>query len=340
MREFVPRVDLVRSLHAQFIENERESEYYEAPHRGHRLWPTEASVLWHAPDGTPILEGACRRKVVYRLRDTPRERTIKPELTLKWRCGDWFEEHCLKASRARGDLARAKVRIFDTSTCSLPISGEIDAVNWINIDDETIYYPVDYKTAGEYWASSEILGNKSKLGKPKVENLLQLMVYLDHDPRFPWGLLVYGIRDGWGMAQFQVELVNNPTNGTRCAKVNGVLYPQYTMESIIERYRQICLYMDQNLLPIRDFDLHYTPQRAKALFDLGRLAKGKWENIQKGERFYKNVPIGDWQCSYCDYAQRCKEDGPGVEVCSEEKQSDLLEQLHLMVQQQDPPPSS
>lgn len=320
------RVDVVGRLHQQILLEEQSP--FQALSRGPRLWPTEASVQWTASNGALITEGQCRRAVFYRLKEYEKELDYRADAVLKWRCGDWFEEFCLHHARPSGDLAASKVRIFDTTSLPLPISGELDGVNWIRIGDRQHFYLIDYKTAGGYYAKKDLFGNKSHKASPKIDNLLQMLVYLHHDRRLEWGYLVYGIRDDWAMTQFEIMVVKDEQTGLDVASIDGELYPQYNIQEIFRRYREICDSYEHNILPPRDYDLHYTPDRAKALFDVGQCSKTKLDAVLAGKKTGSTgAPLGDWRCSYCDYKIQCwQRDGEGREV-KDYKDDSLLDSL-------------
>tara|TARA_Y100001973_G_C5178800_1_gene323615 strand:+ start:898 stop:1821 length:924 start_codon:yes stop_codon:yes gene_type:complete len=300
------KVDLLTELDNQLVSKKDVGRLYRSPRDKPHLWPTESSVQWEASNGLVITEGSCSRAVWYRINGFPVTDEPIPRMHWVWKAGQDWEDHCNQLSADRGILAAKSIKIQDTSL-PLTISGEIDGVNFY-LDSENIkhFYVIDYKsTGGSYYNTVKLMGNSRHNPFPKVENLLQLMVYLHRDPRLEFGMLVYLIRDKMDRTQFEIELITDD-DGLVFARVNGKNYPKYSVNEIYRRYARICDYYDREELPPRDYDFEYTDSKAKMLHDVGELSKSALQKHLSGKAKDRQ---GHWRCSYCNFRQQCELDG-------------------------------
>lgn len=247
-----------------------------------------------------ITDGKCHRAVYYRITGVPSEREIEPKGRHIFATGFDWEDRCVEATEKAGVLSGKGVRVQDDSL-PLRISGEIDAVNWYKDGDETKYYVIDYKSTGGYHNSSSLIGNTKKDPFPKVQNLLQLLVYMKMDPRFEFGMLAYLVRDFQDTTQFQIDLTEE--DGITYPVINGVIDRRYSLNEIYRRYAVICDYYERQVLPPRDKTPLYTAELAQAKFDLGLFGKTNLEKVKKGKA------VGDSDCTYCDFYETCQQDG-------------------------------
>ena len=301
MSNFKLKVDLLKILDDELIK-QNSKERYRPPRRVPTIWPTEASVQWRAENGALITEGACHRAVYYRLTGAEKTEEVVPRMHWVWQTGNWWEDECNRLGKKSDILVANSVRFFDYSV-PLPVSGEMDAVYKVPDDPGDSLFVVDYKsTGGSYYGNVKLLGNRSTKPFPKVEALLQLMVYLKQDTRLAFGMLLYLVRDKMERTQFHIELEEDEQLGARIAKVNGKTYPQYSLEEIYRRYEILCDYYMRKELPPRDYDYVYSMERAQELFDVGQITKTAKADVEKGK------DRGDWRCSYCNYRTKCLAD--------------------------------
>jgi hypothetical protein len=301
------RVDLLAELDDQLVSMNKVGRLYRTPRPKPHLWPTESSVQWEASNGTIITEGSCLRAVYYRINDYPVTDEPIARLHWIWKAGQDWEDHCNKLSKDRHMLAASSIKVQDTSL-PLKISGEMDAVNYYtDPHGDKHFYVIDYKsTGGSYYNTVKLMGNSKHKPFPKIENLLQLMVYLHQDPRLEFGMLVYLIRDKMDRTQFEIKLVRDEETGFIIANVNGEDYPEYSINEIYRRYMLICDYYQRNQLPPRDYDFEYSDEKAKKLNEVGQLSDSALKKHLSGKARDRQ---GHWRCSYCNYRQQCEADG-------------------------------
>lgn len=80
--------------------------------------------------------------------------------------------------------------------------------------------------------------------------------------------------------------------------------PGITMENLLARYTELInsLRESQEVPPRPDYEHVYSDEKVIRLYNAGEIAK---TNYEKWESNKKKYPIGDWQCSYCNYKTLC-----------------------------------
>lgn len=300
------KVDLIGKLDDQLLSHKNDGRLYRAPSKRPHLYPTEASVQWEADNGMIITEGSCLRAIWYRLNGYEVTDEPIPRLHWVWKAGEDWENHCNRLAYEAGMLAAKNIKVQDREL-PLTVSGEIDAVNYYDDDDGKRHmYVIDYKsTGGSYYNQVKLMGNTKNKPFPKVENLLQLMVYMHIDERLEFGMLAYLIRDKMDRTQFQIDL-NTTEDGLKYAVVNGEHYPKYSVNEIYRRYMMVCDYYDRNVLPPKDYTAEYTMHQAELLNEIGQLSDSALKKHKTGRPKDKQ---GHWRCSYCSFRKQCDADG-------------------------------
>ena len=78
-----------------------------------------------------------------------------------------------------------------------------------------------------------------------------------------------------------------------------------TIENLLNRYRELQVKLLVETPP-RDFELRYSDiERVEEDFKLGVMTKSRYEDYHRNEL----KPIGDWQCSFCDWKDHCYPQG-------------------------------
>lgn len=301
------QVDLLKELDDQLMSTNGVGRLFRTARTKPHIWPTDSSVQWEAANGMVITEGPCTRAVWYRLNGFPSTDDPIARMHWIWKAGFDWEDRCNQLSGDRGILAAKSLKIQDRSL-PLTVSGEMDAVNYYTDEEgKKHFYVIDYKsTGGSYYNTVKLMGNSKNKPFPKIENLLQLMVYLHHDDRLEFGMLVYLIRDKMDRTQFEIKLVRDEDTGFIIANVNGVDCPKYSVNEIYRRYTRICDYYDREVLPPRDYQKRYTDDYAKALNDVGEMSDSAFKKHMAPRGKSKS---GHWRCLYCNFAQLCEIDG-------------------------------
>jgi hypothetical protein len=199
------------------------------------------------------------------------------------------------------------------------LSGELDVV--LREPNNTIY-GVEVKSFYGYQAKADITGRRGMAGKPKDNHLLQTIVYayefrqyLDHFKMFYIG------RDNAARASFKVQIVPDMPDGANVILrpcLDGKPIMEYTVQDILERYKQAALFISSKTPPPRDYELVYSDEKNEKLFASKQMSKSKYEKWQKGK-----ASPGDWECSYCPYKTMCYNLTPNaVPAVPEEEEED------------------
>jgi len=173
------------------------------------------------------------------------------------------------------------------------ISGEADAIVYDKEKDSL--HGVEIKSGYDYKFRSEVIGTTTRKGKPKYEHLLQTMLYVDYF-KFPFSIL-YIDRGNAARTEYEITLNADGTPNVDGTKLNvGLSIPR-----CLARFKELSECLKDNTVPKRDFQLKYSPDKIKILRDSYRLTKKEAEEFDKN----RDLDIGDWQCSYCDYKDHC-----------------------------------
>lgn len=224
----------------------------------------------------------------------------------------------------------------------IDLSGEIDAVLRMCEMDEygrvvsmnmNEAVAIEVKSTRGYFSEKMLMGKGNKMypiGYPKLEHLMQTGMYLHtrklvedtYGVKIPYAVLVYGLVDSCRTNQFRIELSNDYDGEILVKTMDGqLILPQtdpmqqlkdpegktnqpikgLTIENILARYVECYEKLKEDSPPDRDFSLRFSDELFEELRDKGELTKTKIAAFEKSP----TNPVGDWQCSYCDWADEC-----------------------------------
>ena len=265
-------------------------------------YPSSASAI--IKDGTiSYIEGGCNRAAVYRMMGE--EETNPPGPYMKYinEHGKFIEEFLIRQWKEMGVWVDNNVKFY-TTEYGFPLSGETDAfVMKPGGKTRKDIYLVECKTYYKWFKRSQLAGTKDKPGKPAYNNLFQIMLYLDYYSKtseITNGKLLYTARDE--AKQFEFDVVLKKIQGKTYAVVDGVPDMSFTLESIIERFKESYDYYQKGELPPKDFKLVYDDADVEKQYKAGMIGKTKYTDYQKGKK------LGDWQCLSADTKVLTKED--------------------------------
>ena len=302
------------------------------------LWPSSATSI---VDGEVL--GKCRRQAYYRyatdsyyfsekydhLKDLVEEIHAKklptsPYMKWIWRAGELFEEYCIDLAKEAGLFVGTQISIYIPK---LNVSGKIDLVV-LNPKEET-YQIVEVKSIYGFNATSVIgtdsMHKKNEMGTPRDSHLMQLGIYQSwygNPKNWGPGILMYGARDTGRLAEFLVTVEKSEEDDLDYIYYQGN-YPivtekinsGITLQSIMSNYKFILDSLESNEIPDRDFDILYSEEKIKSLYENGKLSKTdtaqyekRLKQLEEGKaKVVKAVEKGDWQCKFCDYQKICYE---------------------------------
>lgn len=260
------------------------------PRKSTGFYPSQSSCVFINEYDEETIIGSCLRSNYWHINAikptnpmTARSRRITSYAKLV----EQFEiEQYKKIGIWRGN----NVKFYNTK---YKISGEADAIVYDKGINSNI--GVEIKTGYDYRFRKEVIGTQYRKGRPKLDHLLQTMLYIDWFD-IPFKML-YIDRGNAARKEYAITLNRDGTcniDGRKLA--NGLSIPR-----CIARYDELGEHLLNATLPKRDFQLKYSQDRIEFLYDSNRLNKTASKEFERN----KKLDIGDWQCSYCNYKDYC-----------------------------------
>lgn len=279
------------------------------------LRPTEASVV--SRDGK--IHGSCLLKSWDRLKSlTPAQRRVYSELIFMM--GKKAEEGIGEIWNKMGLFRGSSLKFYNKK---FNLSGELDRVH---IDPKNgKLYGVEIKTAYGYDAKKTIIGSSKQVGVPRMQNLLQALVYLnefeEYLDRFE---LVYMFRDNpddkTTFRIFRRQLSDRDYYPLVFKKQDyGWIFiknmlPLFSMSDIYKRYTLLTQHLVEDIAPNPEYQLKYSNEKVEEMYQHGEITKNKYTNWKAGRAF-----VGDHECRYCHRIYKCyPELSPASEISDED----------------------
>jgi Holliday junction resolvase-like predicted endonuclease len=261
-------------------------------------YPSEASVKIIDSFGDTVVHGHCLRQAYFRCKGAPR---VEPAPRQQWifRLGSAVEAMLIEEMKQAGVWEADHVKWYNKER---NVSGELDVI--IKDKETDTLVGVEIKSFYGYFAEKEILGSRGQRGQPKMNHLLQTLVYADqfHNEVDHFDIL-YMDRGAGKRRVFKAwVLLDELEDGTiiRRPVLDDNPIMDFTMEDVYDRYKQLGEAVNSSTPPAQEFELYYDNDKIEDFYKKSKLAKTKYDKFhKKGER------PGDWQCSYCPYRKIC-----------------------------------
>ena len=271
-------------------------KYLESPYEIHREFhrgynhPSQASCVIKNEYGEDGIAGSCLREVFWQHKGVKETNPMTARGARICAVGKMVERFEVEQYKQMGIWRGNNVKFVDPKT---NISGEADCIVWDK--EKSSNLGVEIKSGYDYKFRVEVIGTPTRPGKPKLDHLLQTMLYIDYF-KFPFHL-VYLDRGNAARKEYEITLNGDGTPNIDGKKViNGISVPR-----CLSRFKELEEMVKDNTLPRRDFQLKYSRDRVEFLNNSKRLNKGQTEEFEKS----KDVDMGDWQCGYCGYKDYC-----------------------------------
>lgn len=241
-----------------------------------RIWPSEASAVLLEPEATSIV-GGCHRRVFYRLTGEKTTSQMDAVGGRRVRTGKSVEEDVTFQAMEAGLHVASGVRMY---VPAIDLAFELDLV----VIDPSNNHPVicENKSIYGYVATKAIMGNAHQKGKPKLEHVIQTLIYINEirtgghlkqviasgladfaagnkrnrirvsqenldmvkDDAQIYGKICYETRDTCETCEFDIEIYED-FDGLHYPVINGDVWKIFTLESIYERFEIIQGYFNR-----------------------------------------------------------------------------------------------
>lgn len=272
------------------------------------------AMCYSALDNKPI--GACIRSAYMDINKYPASNPMGIYMKMTTEAGRIWESWVINQYKEIGIYISHSVKLYDPK---LFISGELDILHYNPETEQCEVTEVKQYNGSNYNASSSLTGSgKNMRPAPKDPNLLQVFEYL------------LMLRNTGNQMINKVNLLyidrscgsfsNNFQFCVTLTEVNSVIHPlveyfdnqgnvqsyidfRITETAIIEKNAMLDSFVENELLPPRDYKLKYSDQEIEEMYRTNEISTyryNKWKADTNLNAF------GDWQCTYCKY-------GPNLE---------------------------
>lgn len=251
------------------------------------FWPSEVS--YKTKDGKVL--GKCHRQAWYDYHNFQPTNPIDAKGITTIDMGKMAEGWYIEKAKQIGVWAANSVKYFDHDH---NISAEIDLI----IFEQNLFVGVECKSYYGHYAEKEVQGF------PKIQHLMQTMLYLDFmnrviDERWSKKFYIeyYG-RDTCNKYEHTVTLEQR--GDTLVPLINGIAHDLVETKGIYDRYDELAVLVNLDTPPTREFIYEYSDEQVEEKNKRGEISKTKYNAWKKNQK-----TISDWQCLYCAHLDRC-----------------------------------
>jgi len=275
------------------VDHHLENPYTERSHFSSKNhYPSQSSCVMKNEYDEKEVIGSCLRSIYWESRGIKKTNPMKARSIRIAKTGKLIEQIEVQLYKELGIWRGNNVKFFNEK-CK--VSGEIDAM----IYDESVKHllGIEIKTGYDYKFRKEVIGTSTKSGRPKLDHLLQTMLYIDYF-KIPFKM-IYIDRGNAARKEYSITINNDGTPNIDGKKLNnGISIP-----GCIARFKQVEEHLENATLPRRDYQLKYSDEHIDFLHNSNRLNKTQKKEYEKN----KKLDMGDWRCAYCNYKDYCWE---------------------------------
>jgi CRISPR/Cas system-associated exonuclease Cas4 (RecB family) len=273
------------SLNNKRIDSEHLDSYYAVY--------ASCNKIINQQNGHTKVHGFCQRCAYYSCIGLSEKQT-GPSRSIARKLGDYTEYMLLSILDKTGALTEKGVKF---TLEEYKVNGKLDGI--VKIDD--IESGIEIKSiSSSKWTIGNIFGTQYNKPKPKIEHVMQCIIYLlAFFGRLNNFYLIYIRRDNGDIKEFDISLAL--IDGVLYPAVDGVVWYDINCNDILDRFKLLDGYVQSNVVPPRSFSFVYTNAYAKQLFEDGFLSKYMYNK-------YLEEPFGDIECSSCGYKDLCIKD--------------------------------
>lgn len=288
---------------------EQNARKHERPHTVH--WPSESSIIYRGD-----MIGSCMREKYLQRMGYPADKTTSVENIRKMKIGKMIEQSEIELGKVAGIWVADDVG-FKMASDNIIISGKLDA---IYRDSKGNNVCVEYKTSSGWDFTKKVYGgsgaNSRAYAMPKMEHVLQTMIYLHALPELTYGIIFYLNRES--MATIEHTVMKSEDGGLLINKKPYAI----TLDMVTSRYKTLTEHLQNATIPPADYLPIYDEDDIEGLYLRKTVSKYDYDNWNRTGA----IP-SDRQCSWCLWSETCKkmERATMVPKTKEDKQLELDE---------------
>jgi hypothetical protein len=288
------------------------------------FYPSSVSIKIPSEEGGLKTVGTCLRQQYYRYTEDGITNIGPPDYQISADLGDLFHAQIVDYIKKHGfqmglQLMYEEHPIYDPIR---HISGRCDIIAWDRKYDEII--GIEVKSVGDYKSSVCI-------ESPSPEHVMQSMLYLDwYRTNIPEGMVRPTKWYLWYIARNEGYAIKTKKHGSPLQNLwdfvitlnedgtpniytpeGRVIWSDYNLEKIYERYETLAKALQSGSIPDRDYELVYSEERIANQYKLDLLTRkadkekvAKWLNKGAPEGKLK-LEMGDFECKLCAYKDLC-----------------------------------
>lgn len=291
--------------------------------RNTSFYPSSVSVETTDALGKKII-GSCLRQQYYSFTQETESNRGEVDYSFSAMMGDKVSELLVQLIDQHGfkmGLQRLAVehRLFDPR---INLSGRCDIIAWDYKNNEPV--GIEVKSVGEYKASKT-------MEMPAMEHLMQAVLYLDYYRTYlpqeqvvpkKWYIWYCSRTENYSIKakkhgspltmlwDFYITLDDEGVPTVHTDKISKTL-PEFSVPKLHARYIKLAEYINNKILPDRDYELEYSPEKITSMYKLDMLTRKadkeaveKW--LKKGAPEGKlKLELGDFECKLCAYRSKC-----------------------------------
>jgi len=235
--------------------------------------PTESSVKYRDEHGDLTTAGKCLRASYFRIVGGFEKVSNSAYSEWIFKIGKEVENIITEQAKEAGIWVDNSIRFYNKE---YNISGEIDLL--IAEPPTGVIVPCEVKSYSGYMAHRDILGNTKVKGKPKLDQMMQLLVYLwQFRDQFPYGRMVYFARDDIKRKTFKVAI--HQEGKLMYPVIDGEVFRSFTINDMLARYKELEGYVQRKEVPPGDYELQYHDAKVIDFAKKGKIGKGVFEKI-------------------------------------------------------------
>ena len=229
--------------------------------------------------------------------------------------GKLWESWLINQYKELGIYVSHSVKLYDGVN---NMSGEIDIVHMNPLTDEVEITECKQYNGSNFYAQMGIVGSRNQRPTPKDSHLLQCFDYLimcrNTGQKVKYNNLMYLDRSCgsfYNNFQFRISLfisANKQINPLveyfdSEGNVQSYVDTRITEKGIVEKNKMLDTFLENDLLPPRDYELKYSNEKVELLYKAKQISAAKYNKWKEDPDKNK---IGDWNCTYCPFGPDLK----------------------------------